>query len=132
MPMKLLPELGRGEHREHRQAYGTAPHPRRMGSHMDLRGRHRSGWEVPLDISLSPIETDVGPLVIAAVRDITDRKQIENDLRRAHERLRRDFDAAARIQTSLLPGRPAGIPNSLSTGCTSRATASVATASTSS
>ena len=106
----LLPEHGRGGHRQHRQAYGTAPHTRPMGASLDLRGRHRSGREIPLDISLSPIDTDDGPLVIAAVRDITERKRIETDLRRANERLRRDFDAAARIQTSLLPGRPVGIP----------------------
>ena len=106
----LLPEHSRGEHRAHRQGYRTAPQTRRMGSSIDLRGRHRSGREVPLDISLSPIETEDGPLVIAAVRDITERKRIESDLQQAHDLLRRDFDAAAHIQTSLLPGRPAGIP----------------------
>ena len=106
----LLPAHGRSEHRQHRQAYGTAARTRPMGASLDLRGRHRSGREIPLDISLSPIDTDTGPMVIAAVRDITERKRVENDLRAANQRLRRDFDAAAHIQTSLLPGRPAGIP----------------------
>ena len=106
----LLPERERGGHREHRQVYGAAPHTRHMGAAIDLQGRHRSGRSVPLDISLSPIDTDDGPLVIAAVRDITERKRIENSLQRANDRLRRDYEAAADIQTSLLPGRPAGIP----------------------
>jgi len=106
----LLPEHGRTKHRRQRDTYNASRHTRHMGSDIDLHGRHRSGREVPLDISLSPIETDDGPLVIAAVRDISERKQIETDLRRLNVRLNRDFDAAAHIQTSLLPGRPAGIP----------------------
>ena len=102
----LLPEHDRAPHRGHRLDYGAAPHTRQMGSNCDLRGRHRNGQDVPLDISLSPIDTTDGPLVMAAVRDITERKRIENDLRWANERLRRDFDAAAHIQTSLLPIAP--------------------------
>ena len=106
----LLPERGRAEHRRRRHAYNAQPATRPMGSEVELRGRHRDGRDVPLDISLSPIETDAGPLVIAAVRDITERTRIQNDLRRANARLRRDLDAAAHIQSSLLPHRPAGIP----------------------
>ena len=105
----LLPEPGRAEHRRHRHAYNAARATRQMGSDIELRGRHRNGREVPLDISLCPIETDGGPLVIAAVRDITERMRIQYDLRLANARLRRDLDAAAHIQKSLLPHQPAGI-----------------------
>ena len=106
----LVPDQARSQHHRHRHDYAQARVTRPMGSGSDLRGRHRSGREFPLDISLSPIESDEGPLVIAAVRDMTDRRRIEHDLRAANERLRRDFDAAAHIQTSLLPEQPTGIP----------------------
>ena len=88
-----------------------------MGAISHVLGLHKSGREFPADISLSPIESDEGWLVIAAVRDMTDRHRIEEALRdandklgRANEKLRRDLTVAAKIQKSLLPGRPAGIP----------------------
>jgi PAS domain S-box-containing protein len=46
-----------------------------MGSGMDLVGRHKSGAEIPVEISLNPVETPEGPLVVAAVRDVTERRQ---------------------------------------------------------
>ncbi|MDP6580430.1 MAG: SpoIIE family protein phosphatase [Vicinamibacterales bacterium] len=106
----LLPEDGRTIHRQHRHAYGASRQTRQMGPDIDPSGRHQSGREIPLDIGLSPIETDDGPLVIAVVRDISEHRRVENDLRRLNIRLNRDFDAAAHIQTSLLPDRPARIP----------------------
>ena len=106
----LHPDEARDRHRRHLRDYGKAPAVRTMGgTEADLRGRHRNGHEFPVDISLSPVDTEDGPLVIASVRDMTERRRMERDLRRANERLRRDFDAAANIQTSLLPGRPAEV-----------------------
>ena len=107
-PVEVLhPDDGRDRHREHRRDYGADPSVRAMGGReADLRGRHRSGREFPVDISLSPIDTEDGALVIASVRDMTERRRMEGELRRANDRLSRDFDAAASIQTSLLPGRP--------------------------
>lgn len=110
-PVEVLhPDEARDRHRRHLREYGEAPAVRTMGgTDADLRGRHRNGREFPVDISLSPIDTEDGPLVIAAVRDTTERRRMERELRQANERLRRDFDAAANIQTSLLPGRPAEV-----------------------
>lgn len=106
----LVPKEARGRHHGHRADYGRAASMRAMGSGSDLLGLHRSGREFPVDISLSPIELDEGRLVIAAVRDMTERRHIEGALRQANEKLGRELATAAKIQKSLLPGRPAGIP----------------------
>ncbi|MCY4121402.1 MAG: SpoIIE family protein phosphatase [Acidobacteria bacterium] len=106
----LVPEHARSRHRQHRRAYEQTRATRPMASGADLKGLHESGREFPVDISLSPIESDEGPLVIAAIRDMTERRSVERELRRVNEQLRRDVNAAARIQRSLLPDRSAGIP----------------------
>ncbi len=113
----LVPAEARQRHRRQRTDYGRAPAARPMGAVSHVLGLHKSGREFPADISLSPIESDEGWLVIAAVRDMTDRHRIETALRetneklgQANEKLGRDLTAAAKIQKSLLPGRPAGIP----------------------
>ena len=74
-----------------------------MGAERDLSGVRKDGVEVPLDISLSPIQIATGPLIIAAVRDVTQRKHNERQLRDAHRRIRRDLDSAAIVQRALLP-----------------------------
>ncbi len=112
----LVPEEARQRHQRQRTDYGRAPAARPMGAVSHVLGLHKSGREFPADISLSPIASDEGWLVIAAVRDMTDRHRIEAALReaneklgQANEKLGRDLTAAAKIQKSLLPGRPAGI-----------------------
>jgi PAS domain S-box-containing protein len=85
----LVPDRYRGQHRHHRQAFAEAPKTRRMGTGLDLYGRRRDGSEFPVEISLSPIVTDKGTFVLSAIRDITDRKRIEEELRSANEELYR-------------------------------------------
>ena len=106
----LVPEQARTQHRRHRRNYEQARATRPMVSGADLNGLHESGREFPVDISLSPIESDEGSLVIAAIRDMTERRKIEGELRQVNEQLRRDVGVAARIQRSLLPHRSADIP----------------------
>ncbi|MDC4206589.1 MAG: PAS domain S-box protein [Candidatus Manganitrophus sp.] len=77
----LVPERFRGAHAGHRENYHTQPRTRPMGAGLDLAGRRKDGSEFPVEISLSPIETEEGARVISIVRDITDKKGAEQKLR---------------------------------------------------
>jgi hypothetical protein len=83
----LVPARYRGEHEQHRGDFAQAPKVRRMGAGLDLYGRRRDGSEFPVEISLSPVAVERGSLILSAIRDISDRKRIEEDLRHAHEEL---------------------------------------------
>jgi PAS domain S-box-containing protein len=85
----LVPERQRAGHGQHRADYHQKPKIRRMGSGLDLYGRRRDGSEFPVEISLSPIGVGDAMIVLSAIRDISDRKRIEEELRRAHEELDR-------------------------------------------
>ncbi len=83
----LVPERRREQHRHHRDHFAEQPKTRRMGPGLDLQARRRDGSEFPVEISLSPVQTDNGIVALSAIRDISDRKQIEEELRRANEEL---------------------------------------------
>jgi PAS domain S-box-containing protein len=83
----LVPERQRSQHHDHREHFHRQPKIRRMGSGIDLYGRRRDGSEFPVEISLSPIATGDGMMVLSVIRDISDRKRIEEELRRANEEL---------------------------------------------
>ncbi len=85
----LVPAQYHHRHKEHRADFAQAPKVRRMGAGLDLRGRRRDGSEFAVEISLSPVPVGGGTLVLSAIRDISDRKRIEEQLRRAHEELGR-------------------------------------------
>ncbi len=83
----LVPDRQREQHRHHRNHFTEQPKTRRMGAGLDLRARRRDGSEFPVEISLSPVTTDNGIVVLSAIRDVSDRKRIEEELRRANEEL---------------------------------------------
>jgi len=83
----LVPERVRPQHNHHRESFADAPKIRRMGAGLDLHGRRRDGSEFPVEISLSPVRAAGGTIVLSAIRDISDRKRIEEELRRAHTEL---------------------------------------------
>lgn len=83
----LLPERFRASHVLHRSDYLGDPRSRPMGIGLDLWARRRDGTEVPIDVSLSTVAGEQGPLMTAFVRDITDRKAAEAVLHEAAERM---------------------------------------------
>ena len=73
----LVPERFRHPHRKQRAAYESEPHAWAMGGGLDLYARRKDGSEFPVDISLAPIGEGPDPLVVAAVRDISERKSAQ-------------------------------------------------------
>ena len=73
----LLPDDLRRAHLDHRAAYAADPRTRSMGSGLDLRGRRKDASELPVEISLSPLQTEQGLLTVSAIRDVSARRQIE-------------------------------------------------------
>jgi len=84
----LQPERLRAAHVAHRSAYLEQPRTRSMGVGLDPHGRRADGTEFPIEVSLSPIQTDEDTLVMSAIRDITDRKRFEIELRQSEQRFR--------------------------------------------
>lgn len=84
----LVPTAQREQHHLHRERFRQQPAARRMGgAAMDLHGRRKDGSEFAVEISLSPVNTEHGMMVLSAIRDISDRKRIEEELRKAQEEL---------------------------------------------
>jgi PAS domain S-box-containing protein len=84
----LIPERLRGGHEHHRDGYFTTPKVREMGAGLSLWGCRADGSEFPIEISLSPLETEEGVWATAAVRDVTDRKLVEGKLARYADNLK--------------------------------------------
>ena len=81
-PVELLvPEARRDVHRAHRAVFAAHPHRRPMGLGLDLTARRRDGTEVAVDITLSPVETSAGRLVMAVIRDMTQQRLTIDRLR---------------------------------------------------
>ena len=83
----LLPERFRQSHVGHRTGYFTEPKTRTLGAGLELFACQKDGSEFPVEISLSPLVTEEGTFAMCAIRDITDRKKLQEELRRKNDEL---------------------------------------------
>jgi two-component system, chemotaxis family, CheB/CheR fusion protein len=79
----LIPQRFRAKHVLDRRAFFTSPKVRVMGSGVELYACTKHGKEIPIEVSLSPIPADNGTVVCAAIRDVTDRRAVDETLRAA-------------------------------------------------
>jgi PAS domain S-box-containing protein len=105
----LVPEALRGTHVQHRTRYLNTPSTRPMGSGLKLEARRKDGSLFPVEISLSPVKSDTGFRVTAIIRDITERRQMEDQLRAIQEKYilelelrHREAEQANRLKTEFL------------------------------
>jgi len=84
----LVPEAVRSAHQRHRSQYISQPVTRPMGSGLKLEARRKDGSHFPVEISLSPVKSSAGSRVTAIIRDVTERKKLEESQREVEQRFR--------------------------------------------
>ncbi|MBX3442909.1 MAG: PAS domain S-box protein [Planctomyces sp.] len=97
----LIPERFRAAHRVHMSNFFQSPRPRAMGLTMDLYGCRRDGTEFPVEVGLNPIEMNDDLAVVAAVQDVTKRRQDEADLADFTRRLQQSAEDLERSHRDL-------------------------------
>ncbi|HWZ55324.1 MAG TPA: EAL domain-containing protein [Verrucomicrobiae bacterium] len=103
----LIPERFRSVYEKHRHDYSNQLRTRPMGTDQELCGRRKDGSEFPVDIMLSPVETTEGRLVLGVIRDITQRKHLEEEMRNKRALLEGEMSHLARHDVLT------GLPNRL-------------------
>lgn len=81
----LIPERFRAAHPGRRADYAAHPRVRTMGAGLDLYGRRKDGSEFPVDIMLGPVKASAGQMVLGVIRDLTEKKEAEDALRRSEQ-----------------------------------------------
>ena len=102
---QLLPDALRSGHHHHRQSYWQHPTTRPMGRSLILSARRKDGQEIPVEISLSPVQSEDGFRVTAIIRDVTERRNSEEKIRAANQQLEarnREIERADRLKSEFL------------------------------
>jgi PAS domain S-box-containing protein len=84
----LIPETHRHQHAQHRQVYYADPKVRPMSAARDLPGLRQDGTIMPIEVSLGPIQTSEGMVVMATIFDITERKHAEAELQKSYSEIK--------------------------------------------
>lgn len=79
----LVPARFRGRHAEHRADFFTSPATRPMGERSTLVAIRRDGTEFPVEISLGPLDTELGIVAVAAIRGVAERTRVNEALHQA-------------------------------------------------
>jgi PAS domain S-box-containing protein len=97
----LVPVGLRPHHTGFRQGFFKAPHARSMGAGRDLRGLHKNGEEIPVEIALNPLETSEGQFVLCSVINITERVQAQQQretlLQEIHHRVKNNLQVVSSL-----------------------------------
>mgnify|MGYP001588167930 FL=1 len=97
----LVPDRYRHLHAEHRAGYARAPVVRAMGARAELAALRRDGTEFPAEIGLSPLTAGQGMRAVASIRDVTERREIEEERRRASAEIGELYERAERDRRRL-------------------------------
>jgi len=98
----LVPQRFRGRHPQHRENYSAHPRARQMGAAMNLWGLRKDGSEFPVDIMLKPIADEEGTAVLSIIRDVTEQREAQEQLRANDARLRSIVESVSEYAIYLL------------------------------